>query len=90
MQDRIDELESRRDEAIHAGSERSVARQQDKGKLLARERIDYLLDAGSFHEVDMLARHRAPFPIVPTPMVLSPAGEPSTDAKSSCIRRTSP
>ena len=60
MQDRIDELESRRDEAIHAGSERSVARQQDKGKLLARERIDYLLDAGSFHEVDMLARHRAP------------------------------
>ena len=60
MQDRIDELESRRDEAIHAGSERSVARQQDKGKLLARERIDYLLDPGSFHEVDMLARHRAP------------------------------
>ena len=60
MQDRLDELESRRAQAIHAGSERSVARQHDKGKLLARERIDYLLDPGSFHEVDMLARHRAP------------------------------
>ena len=42
MQDRLDELESRRAQAIHAGSERSVARQHDKGKLLARERIDYL------------------------------------------------
>ena len=27
--------------------------------MLARERIDYLLDPGSFHELDMLARHRA-------------------------------
>jgi len=59
MQDRLDELDERRQEALHAGSERSVARQHDKGKLLARERIDYLLDPGSFHEVDMLARHRA-------------------------------
>jgi len=59
MQDRLDDLESRRQQALHAGSERSVARQHEKGKLLARERIDYLLDPGSFHEVDMLARHRA-------------------------------
>ena len=44
---------------MHAGSERSVQRQHDKGKLLARERIDYFLDPGSFHELDMLARHRA-------------------------------
>ncbi|HBU01174.1 MAG TPA: hypothetical protein DEB20_01160, partial [Acidimicrobiaceae bacterium] len=34
-------------------------RQHSKGKMLARERIDYLLDEGSFHELDMLARHRA-------------------------------
>ena len=59
MQDRLADLEARRQEALHAGSERSVARQHEKGKLLARERIDYLLDPGSFHELDMLARHRA-------------------------------
>ena len=59
MADRIADLERRKDEAIHAGSERSVQRQHDKGKMLARERIDYFLDEGSFHELDMLARHRA-------------------------------
>ncbi|MEZ5202913.1 MAG: carboxyl transferase domain-containing protein [Acidimicrobiales bacterium] len=30
------------------------------GKMLARERIEHLLDEGSFHELDMLARHRSP------------------------------
>jgi acetyl-CoA carboxylase carboxyltransferase component len=59
MSDRIADLERRRDEALNAGSERSVQRQHDKGKMLARERIEYLLDPGSFHELDMLARHRA-------------------------------
>jgi len=49
MQERLDDLEERRQQALHAGSERSVARQHDKGKLLARERIDYLLDPGSFN-----------------------------------------
>jgi acetyl-CoA carboxylase carboxyltransferase component len=59
MQDKIDDLLKRREQAYHAGSQRSVDRQHEKGKLLARERIDYLLDEGSFHELDMLARHRA-------------------------------
>jgi acetyl-CoA carboxylase carboxyltransferase component len=59
MSERLADLEQRRDAAIHAGSERSVQRQHDKGKMLARERIEYLLDEGSFHELDMLARHRA-------------------------------
>jgi len=59
MQQRIDDLEARREEALRAGSDRSIARQHEKGKMLARERIDYLLDPGSFHEVDMMARHRA-------------------------------
>jgi len=53
------DLERRKQEALHAGSERSVQRQHEKGKLLARERLEYLLDEGSFHELDMLARHRA-------------------------------
>ena len=59
MQDKIDDLQKRREQAYHAGSPRSVERQHAKGKLLARERIDYLLDEGSFNELDLLARHRA-------------------------------
>ncbi|HUW01172.1 MAG TPA: acyl-CoA carboxylase subunit beta [Acidimicrobiales bacterium] len=59
LSERLANLEARREQARHAGSERSVERQHAKGKLLARERIDYLLDEGSFNELDMLARHRA-------------------------------
>ena len=59
MQDRLEDLRRRRHEARHAGSPRAVDRQHEKGKLLARERIEYLLDPESFHELDMLARHRA-------------------------------
>ena len=59
MSERLAELAKRKEEALHAGSERSVERQHAKGKMLARERIEYLLDDGSFHELDMLARHRA-------------------------------
>ncbi|CAN5607864.1 acyl-CoA carboxylase subunit beta [soil metagenome] len=59
MQGRLEDLRRRRHEAQNAGSQRAVDRQHEKGKLLARERIEYLLDAESFHEIDMLARHRA-------------------------------
>ncbi|MGC1512347.1 MAG: acyl-CoA carboxylase subunit beta [Acidimicrobiales bacterium] len=59
LRERLEDLAKRREEAYHAGSERSVERQHAKGKMLARERIEYLLDEGSFHELDMLARHRA-------------------------------
>ncbi len=52
-------LERRRYEAIHAGSEQAVAKQHERGKLTARERIEMLLDPGSFTEFDELARHRA-------------------------------
>jgi propionyl-CoA carboxylase beta chain len=56
---KIADLERRRHEAVHAGSEQAVAKQHDRGKLTARERIDLLLDPGSFTEFDELARHRA-------------------------------
>ncbi|AUH44787.1 acyl-CoA carboxylase subunit beta [Streptomyces sp. CMB-StM0423] len=47
-------------EQAHAGpSERATAAQRAKGKLTARERIDLLLDEGSFNEVEPLRRHRA-------------------------------
>ncbi|MEI2638686.1 MAG: acyl-CoA carboxylase subunit beta [Microthrixaceae bacterium] len=59
MRDRVSDLQERRDQAIQPGSERSIARQHERGKMLARERLEYLLDEGSFHELDMLARHRA-------------------------------
>ena len=59
MKERLDDLERRRNEALHPAPERTVQRQREKGKMLARERIDYLLDPGSFQELDMFARHRA-------------------------------
>ena len=59
MKDRLDDLERRRNEALHPAPERTVQRQREKGKMLARERIEYLLDPGSFQELDMFARHRA-------------------------------
>ena len=59
MRDKLDELHVRREQARNPGSPRSVERQHAKGKMLARERIEYLLDPDSFHELDLLARHRA-------------------------------
>ena len=59
MHEKIEDLRARRDAAYNAGSERAVERQHAKGKMLARERIEYFLDDGSFHELDLLARHRA-------------------------------
>ncbi len=59
MKERLEDLARRREEALHAGSERAIERQHSRGKMTARERIEYLLDEGSFQELDMLARHRA-------------------------------
>jgi propionyl-CoA carboxylase beta chain len=52
-------LRERIDEAVHAGSARAVDKQHARGKKTARERIDLLLDPGSFVELDELARHRS-------------------------------
>ncbi|HEX2316180.1 MAG TPA: acyl-CoA carboxylase subunit beta [Thermomonospora sp.] len=56
---KLAELERRRYEAVHAGSAKAVEKQHAKGKMTARERIDALLDPGSFVEFDELARHRS-------------------------------
>ena len=56
---RLADLERRYEEAVHAGSARAVERQHAKGKKTARERIELLLDEGSFVELDELARHRS-------------------------------
>src|SRR6195952_4328519 len=57
--ERLEQLAKLKEEALHAGSEASVRRQHERGKLTARERIDLLLDPGTFVELAMLASHRA-------------------------------
>jgi propionyl-CoA carboxylase beta chain len=56
---KIDDLREKIDEAIHAGSARAVEKQHAKGKCTARERIEMLVDAESFTEIDEFARHRS-------------------------------
>ncbi len=53
----IEALETRRAAARAGGGERRVAAQHAKGKLTARERLDILLDPGSFEETDMFVEH---------------------------------
>jgi acetyl-CoA carboxylase carboxyltransferase component len=60
MTERLEDLARRKESALHAGAPHAIERQHASGKMTARERIDYLLDDGSFQELDMLARTRAP------------------------------
>ncbi|MBK9384707.1 MAG: acyl-CoA carboxylase subunit beta [Planctomycetes bacterium] len=55
---RVQELRRRREEALKGGGEARIAQQHAKGKLTARERIELLLDEGSFHELDRFVAHR--------------------------------
>mgnify|MGYP003626217925 FL=1 len=57
MQDIITKLEAKRAEAAMGGGQRRIDNQHAKGKLTARERIDVLLDPGSFEEWDMFVEH---------------------------------
>jgi len=59
MSDRLNELRRRHANAEAGGGEERRARQHKEGKLSARERIDLLLDEGSFEELDKLVRHRS-------------------------------
>ena len=55
---RLDELRRRREAAERGGGPERRARQHKEGKLSARERIDLLLDEGTFEEIDKLVTHR--------------------------------
>jgi propionyl-CoA carboxylase beta chain len=57
-EEKLANLRELRDQAHHSASEEAVAKQHDKGKLTARERVDKLLDPGSFEELDTFVRHR--------------------------------
>ncbi len=58
MQAILGQLESRRDEARSGGGKKRIDAQHAKGKLTARERLEALLDEGSFEEFDMFKAHR--------------------------------
>ena len=56
--DKIKELIEKREQAKLGGGEKRIEAQHNKGKLTARERIEMLLDEGSFEEYDMFVTHR--------------------------------
>ncbi len=57
IEEKLEELRRRREGALQGGGRERVDRQHEMGKLTARERIDLLLDGGSFVELDALAVH---------------------------------
>jgi acetyl-CoA carboxylase carboxyltransferase component len=57
--DKIEHLQAMREQARQGGGERRIQAQHAKGKLTARERLDLLLDPGSFVEIDQFVTHRA-------------------------------
>src|SRR5689334_11645289 len=59
MQEILKQLEEKRARARLGGGAKRVEAQHAKGKLTARERIDVLLDEGSFEEWDMFVEHRS-------------------------------
>ena len=56
---KLADLDRRMEEAVHAGSVEAVEKQHARGKKTARERVQLLLDADSFTELDEFARHRS-------------------------------
>ena len=58
IDDKIKELKSRNLEAEIGGGQKRIDQQHDKGKMTARERINYLLDESSFQELDKFVVHR--------------------------------
>lgn len=58
MDDEIEELQRLKEQARRGGGEDRIQSQHDKGKLTARERIEYFLDDGTFTEFDQLRTHR--------------------------------
>ncbi|GER04042.1 hypothetical protein JCM17846_17240 [Iodidimonas nitroreducens] len=58
MKEILQELERRRQDARLGGGQKRIDAQHARGKLTARERLDVLLDEGSFEETDMFVTHR--------------------------------
>jgi acetyl-CoA/propionyl-CoA carboxylase carboxyl transferase subunit len=58
MDDRIEELREKRERAARGGGEERIEAQHDRGKMTARERVEYFLDDGTFEEFDRFRTHR--------------------------------
>ncbi len=58
IEDKIKLLLDKREQAKLGGGQKRIDSQHKKGKLTARERIELLLDEGSFEEFDMFVSHR--------------------------------
>lgn len=58
LQQKIAHLRKLQAEALEGGGEKRIQRMHEQGKLVARERIEILVDEGSFEEIDMLVRHQ--------------------------------
>jgi propionyl-CoA carboxylase beta chain len=56
--EKLEELHQLREQALLGGGKKRIEAQHKKGKLTARERLDLLLDPGTFQELDMFATHR--------------------------------
>ncbi|HOP09750.1 MAG TPA: carboxyl transferase domain-containing protein, partial [Candidatus Methanofastidiosa archaeon] len=59
IEEKIKELQEKRSSLQMGGGEQRIAAQHDKGKLTARERLDKLLDPGTFQEIGLFRSHRA-------------------------------
>ncbi len=57
--ERLEEFRRRKQEALLGGGQKRIDTQHQKGKLTARERLDLLLDPGSFNELDLFVTHRS-------------------------------
>src|SRR5881628_3328919 len=94
MREKLELLQKRRAEAELGGGAERIKAQHDKGKMTARERLDVLLDPGSFVELDRFVTHRATDFGLADQKVLGTAssrgGAESRDAWSTSSRRISP
>ncbi|MDP1678054.1 MAG: acyl-CoA carboxylase subunit beta [Bacteroidota bacterium] len=59
MKNKLDQLKKKKEEALLGGGKERIADQHKKGKLTARERIELLIDDGTFEEIGMLVTHRS-------------------------------
>jgi acetyl-CoA carboxylase carboxyltransferase component len=58
VEDKIKDLKDREQKILKMGGDKAVAKQKEKGKLTARERLNLLFDPGTFREIDMFVEHR--------------------------------
>ena len=87
MSDILAELENRRAQARLGGGQKRIDAQHAKGKLTARERVEILLDEGSFEEFDMFVVHRCEdFGMANQ----RPAGDGVVTGWGTCLLYTSP